>query len=420
MSSVVADPISDRYLPLAPLQRAFLAYEASHPPMSFGIGGMLLLAGSPPSIDEVRERCRRKLPLLPQLGCRLSEGPLGQAVWVPQDEVDLSVLVAEQRTGPGGLQGAVDALIRRPLDHAQPLWRVLLVSGYAPGEFALIYLGHHALHDGMSVATTIMSTFADPNGHDYQPRIPSTSAKKGTQSTLMRTVARTVRGCFPLARPLPRSKVFGERTIHWGHIDLDRLREIAHRHDTTANTVYLAAVTHVLRQWPESPWHALRGTGSPVWAIMPLSIGGDKGKLSQRAVGFRLPLPCDDPNPRARLAALDARLSREILGAQRSTAQSMIAGMPYRLFLPWAYHHFSDRYAHLTATNVPGCTDEASVLGRPIVGTVPIGFLPARHRLGIAMTSYGDRAVVSFLTDARLPGAAALPDMWLDAVAELR
>ncbi|WP_405161613.1 WS/DGAT domain-containing protein [Nocardia sp. NBC_01499] len=421
MDSVIAEQVSDKTLPLDPFQRAFLAYEATHPPMSFGIGGILLMEGTPPAVDEVRELFRRQLHLLPQLGCRLSDGPLSRAVWEPQRDIDLRTLIGERLTGPGGLRGTVDELIRRPFDHSQPLWRVWLVHGYAADEFALIYLGHHALHDGMSVATTIMSTFADgASVKESKPRIPRPRADAGAKSSLLKTVAHSISACRPLARPLPGSTDFGERTIHWGHTSLDQLREIGHQHNTTANNVYLAAMTHVLREWPASPWHMLRDKGKPVWAIVPLSIGSEQGKLSQRSVGFRVPLPCDDPDPLSRLAALDARLSPDTLGTQRSTAQSMIKGMPYRLFLPWVYHHFSDRFAHLIATNVPGCTHEATVLGRRIAATVPIGFLPARHRLGAAMTSYRDLAVVSFLTDSRLPGAEALPDMWLDAVAELK
>jgi hypothetical protein len=82
--------------------------------------------------------------------------------------------------------------------------------------------------------------------------------------------------------------------------------------------------------------------------------------------------------------------------------------------------NFSTRLFNLLVTNVPGPQMPLYVLGREMVGVVPVAFLPKDHALAIAIISYNGRLTFGLLADRdALPDVDRLAEGIDGAVAEL-
>ncbi|KAB2340428.1 wax ester/triacylglycerol synthase domain-containing protein [Actinomadura rudentiformis] len=413
---------------LTAMERGFLRYQARNPSASMLIGGMAMVSGEVPSIQEFRLLVRQIVTQrFPELACRLSDGPLRRAEWVSDSHLDMTSLVHERKlpdqSGEAALQAAVNEMISTSLPPERPLWRVWLVHGHASQEFALVYMGHHALHDGVAVANAVLSALAGPG-----KAISGAPARRlpGNRQTPLRTalgISKFAREFLPLARPGGSSGLSGKVEVVWSSTSLDRIRSIARVHDTTINAVYLAALTAVLRDWPESPWHDLApdGNGAPLWAIIPFSTrtAAEQGKLGQRALGFRMPLPCEQSDPREQVRIITERIHRLMTKGRLDIAHSMSSSMPNWMGQLFFDLQFSTRHAHLIATNVPGPKTAIECLGRTVTGVVPITFLPNGHRLGAAFLTYGGQACISFAVDARSSDKSGLVQLWSKALDDL-
>src|SRR5215470_9545835 len=137
---------------LDPTDWAFLSYERAHPEVTAQIGQVMLFDGEPPTLAELTSHVGQRLHLLP----RLLRRPPTARPWLrrpsfgPVADLDLGHHIRETRAGTG-LQAALDTILGGTLDHGRPLWELWLIHGYAPGEFALFYKVHHAVHDGVSL-----------------------------------------------------------------------------------------------------------------------------------------------------------------------------------------------------------------------------------------------------------------------------
>ncbi|GAB2829682.1 wax ester/triacylglycerol synthase family O-acyltransferase [Actinoallomurus bryophytorum] len=412
--------------PLSPVERAFLAYDAAHPRVNLAIGGLTLMRGRAPALGEVRRWFRDRLPSLPRLSSALVPAGRRRSAWLPLDRDALTALVGERVLAPeqghAGLVSAVDGLLQEAIPRGGPMWRAWLLHGHAEDEFALLYLGHHALHDGMSIPHRVAGALlgAEPAG----PPPPGRRAQVRHRPSLRETARGGVnltRGFWPLARPEASGVWTGERRLTWTFTDLDLLRHAAGEHRTTVNTIFLAGLTTVLREWPGSPWYDLSEPVRRPWALVPMNTRGRPGDgvLGNRFVPFRIQLPCDEPSPARRLAILHAATERG-KGDGRTAAESGLgAVMPGWLARTLVELTQSSRHSHLLATNVPGPDRPLQLAGRPVTGFVPVSYLPAGQPLGAALTTYRETACVAFVTDSGCPDPGDLGDRWLHAVRDL-
>jgi diacylglycerol O-acyltransferase / wax synthase len=409
--------------PLSPVERAFLAYDAAHPRVNLAIGGLVLLRGQAPSLDEVRRWFGDRLPSLPRLSSALVPAGRRRTTWVPLDRDALTAPIGERVLAPeqghAGLVAAVDRLLAETIRCDGPMWRAWLLHGHAEDEFALLYLGHHALHDGMSIPHRVAGTLLgpEPGGPPPSPRVRGRPRLRGT----VRGGVNLARGFWPLARPAVSDGWTGERRLTWTFTDLDALRNAAKAHRTTVNTIFLAGLTTVLREWPGSRWYDLSEPEPRPWALVPMDTRGraSDGAVGNRFVPFRVRLPCDEPSPARRLAILHAATERG-KGDGRTAAESGLGGvMPGWLARTLVELTQSSRHSHLLATNVPGPDRTLRLAGRPVTGFVPVSYLPAGQPLGAALTTYRDTACVAFLTDSGRPDPGDLADRWLHAVRDL-
>ncbi|MFB9834427.1 WS/DGAT domain-containing protein [Actinoallomurus acaciae] len=416
--------------PLSPVERAFLAYDAAHPRVNLAIGGLALFEGRAPAIDEVRRWFGERLPALPRLGSRPVPAGRRRNAWLPLAPHALTALIGDRVVAPEqgrmGLISAVDDLLQEEVRDGGPLWRAWLLRGHAEDEFALLYLGHHALHDGMSIPHRVAGGLLSPDppgppqDEHRTPRHGPARARPGLRE-MTRGGANLVRGFWPPARPATGAGLTGARRLTWAFTDLSLLRHVAREHRTTVNTVFLAALTAVLREWPGSPWHDLSDPDRRPWALVPMSTrsrpGG--GAVGNRFIPFRVGLPCDEPAPVRQLAILHAATERG-KGDGRTAAESRLgATMPGWLARLLVEATQSPRHSHLLATNVPGPDRALELAGRPVTGFVPVSYLPAGQPLGVALTTYRERTCAAFVTDSGCPDPGDLADRWLRAVQRL-
>jgi diacylglycerol O-acyltransferase / wax synthase len=412
--------------PLQPVERALFSYVARHPRVNATIGAVTLFKGAAPSIDQIRDELRQKLPLAPRMNCSLTFRGPRPATWSPVEHLDLDQLIEERTlpdSGDAGLRDVIDQLINERLDLTRPLWRVWLLHGYAQDEFAVLYLGHHALHDGFSISRKVAVPLMGSGMQKDPVRAPQrdSTATPPSISSAVRGAVNVARGFLPPSARLDAAGLTGERRLTWAFTDHSLLSSIARRHGTTVNVVYVAALTAVLREWPDSPWHQLRKRNRQMWAFVPMSTWkeSDDLELGNRVIPFRVRLPCEEQDPLTRLTQLAVSTSRGKrdgrVAAERSLGSTM-HDWPAQILTELFY---STRYAHLAATNVPGPTQDLQLCGRPVTGFAPVSFLPGRHQMGSALTTYQGRTCVAFLTDTGSSQSDDLPQRWLQAVQEL-
>ena len=405
--------------PLSPVERAFLAYDAAHPRVNLAIGGLALLSGRAPAIGEVRRWFQERLPSLPRLTSALVPAGHRRNVWLPLDPHALTTLVGERVLAPeqghAGLVSAIDRLLQKGI-RGGPMWRAWVLRGHAEDEFALLYLGHHALHDGMSIPHRVAATLLSPD----PPRDARTAGVRQGRRPGLRETARggasLARGFWPLARPAEGGDLTGARRLTWTFTELGLLRQAARAHRTTVNTIFLAGLTAVLREWPGSPWHDLADPVGRPWALVPVSTRPAGDTLGNRFVPFRVRLPCDERSPARRLAILHAVTERGKGDGRTAAERGLGAAMPGWLARLLVEATQSARHSHLLATNVPGPDRPMQLAGRPVTGFVPVSYLPEGQALGVALTTYRERACAAFVTDSGCAAPGDLADRWLHAV----
>ena len=109
---------------------------------------------------------------IPGLDHRLVRTPLsGWPTWQrdPGHDFALSVVLAEPADSLEELRAVAEAEMAQPLDRSLPLWRVVVVPGLDDGaSFALLFLAHHALVDGIA-GMDLLTLFLDPSTTSGQP-----------------------------------------------------------------------------------------------------------------------------------------------------------------------------------------------------------------------------------------------------------
>ena len=189
---------------LTSLEASFLYCEKSHEPMH--IGGCSVYEGQISRATLLR-LLEERLHLLPRYRQKVVCAPFGVAhpSWEDDPQFDLSRHVEEVTLPPPGDEQTLSTfggqLFARPLDRAQPLWKLILVHGRQDANTAIIAKVHYAMVEGIS--GTGLSTVL----HDLKPRTdpppPPSEDWKPTpmpdflalfQDALRDTVTRTVSG----------------------------------------------------------------------------------------------------------------------------------------------------------------------------------------------------------------------------------
>ncbi|MEA2123610.1 MAG: diacylglycerol O-acyltransferase / wax synthase [Solirubrobacteraceae bacterium] len=440
---------------LSAIDAGFLAQEG--PSTHMHIGGVVLLDGPPPLLEEFTHHVRSRLHLVPRYRQRVAKAPLetGLPLWIDDPTFNLGYHIRHTALpAPGDLPTLLTLAARvfsQRLDRSKPLWELYLVEGLDDGGFALISKTHHALVDGVSgadLATVLFDLSQEgtevPPGEPWVPQRVPTRAEliaRGVEGAARRVAglaATAVNDAHPrevLARARELTAGVGEvartalkappetpfnvkpgpfRRFSVIEVRLDRFKAIKDVLGGTVNDVVLTAVSGGLAHFLQQ--RGLRTEGMELRACVPVSVRTDatKASMGNEITIMMAPLPVGVADPVQRLArvreAMDGlKESKQALGAQA------IAGM--QDFAPPTVHaqasrlQFSSRMYNLLVTNVPGPQFPLFVLGRRMRCMFPIPFLAGDRALAIAIMSYDGGMNFGLLGDYD-----AMPD--LDAFGE--
>jgi diacylglycerol O-acyltransferase / wax synthase len=449
---------------LTPVDASFLHQEGTHSHMH--IGGLTIVEGPAPSMDEFLEQIRRRLHLVPRYRHKLAFTALdsGRPVWVDDPSFNLEYHIRHTALPTPGRWEQLCSLTARifsqQLDRSKPLWEMWLIEGLEDDRFALITKTHHALVDGIAgvdLATVLFDLSPDPrpirhSGRAWQPHPEPGTAElvaSGLRGAVRAGIALAEGAIDALAHPehaLARAREAAEGIgeIVWAGLNpapetplnvpigphrrffgirsqLDDFKTVKNAFGGTVNDVVLAVVTGALRTFLIS--RGRRTEGVEMRALVPVSVRVEDDQGGNRLVVMRGPLPVyiADPVQRLRFVsqAMDGlKESKQALGAEVIAGAQNFA--PPTILAQASRLNFSTRLFNLIVTNVPGPQFPLYVLGREMLDAYPIAFLPENHALAIGIMSYNGQMNFGLLGDFdALPDIGAISDNIAQELARL-
>jgi diacylglycerol O-acyltransferase / wax synthase len=423
------------------------------------IGGLTLVEGPPPSMEEFLEQIRRRLHLVPRYRHKLAHTAIdsGRPVWVDDPNFNLDYHLRHTALPPPGswdqLQDLTARIFSQQLDRSKPLWEMWLIEGLEDDRFALITKTHHSLIDGIAgvdLATVLFDLSPDPPQIPHSGRAWKPHPEPSTTSLLAAGVSGAARAGVALVegaldaiahpeRAMARAREVAEGLgeLVWAGLNpapetplnvpigphrrfvgvtasLEDFKIVKNTFGGTVNDVVLATVAGALRTFLIS--RGRRTEGVEMRALVPVSVRteDDLGTTGNRIVVMRGPLPIYIVDPLNRLRfvshAMDGlKESKQALGAEVIAGAQNFA--PPTILAQASRLNFSTRLFNLIVTNVPGPQFPLYVLGRKMVLAIPVAFLPENHALAIAIMSYNGQMNFGLLGDFD-----ALPD--IDAIGD--
>jgi WS/DGAT/MGAT family acyltransferase len=439
---------------LTAVDASFLHQEG--PSSHMHVGGLTLLEGPPPTLEEFLEQIRRRLHLVPRYRHKLAHTNTaldsGRPVWIDDPNFNLEYHVRHTALPvPGDWEQLCNLTARifsQQLDRSKPLWEMWLIEGLREDRFALISKTHHSLIDGIAgidLATVLFDLSPDPpplrhSGRAWQPhREPGVleliaAGTRGAVSAAVELASGVLDALVHPERALAgaREAAEGIGEIVWAGLNpapatplnvdigphrrfvgvgssLEDFKVVKRAFDCTVNDVVLAVVAGALHTFLSA--RGVRTEGMELRALVPVSVRAEDEhqQLGNRIVAMRGPLPVymTDPLQRLRFVKLEMdglKESKQALGAEvianvQNFAPPTILAQASRL-------NFSTRLFNLIVTNVPGPQFPLYVLGRKMLEAYPVAFLPQHHALAIAIMSYNGQMNFGLLGDLD-----ALPDI---------
>src|SRR5450759_3981412 len=437
---------------LTPVDASFLHQEG--PVSHMHIGGLTIVEGPPPTVEEFLEQIRLRLHLVPRYRHKLAFTALdsGRPVWIDDPSFSLEFHVRHTALPTPGtwvqLQSLAARIFSQQLDRSKPLWEMWLIEGLEDDRFALITKTHHALIDGIAgvdLATVLFDLSPDPPALRHAGRPWQPHSEPGAAELVAAGIRGAVRAGLELAegaidafahpeRALARAREAAEGVgeIVWAGLnpapetplnvpigphrrffgiasELEDFKIVKNAFGGTVNDVVLAVVTGALRTFLIS--RGRRTEGTELRALVPVSVRveAEHDQGGNRLVVMRGPLPVyiADPIQRLRFVsqAMDGlKESKQALGAEVIAGAQNFA--PPTILAQASRLNFSTRLFNLIVTNVPGPQFPLYVLGRKMERVYPVAFLPQNHALAVAIMSYDGEMNFGLLGDFD-----ALPDI---------
>ncbi len=442
---------------LTAVDASFLHQEGANSHMH--VGGVTIVEGPPPPMDEFLTQIRMRLHLVPRYRHKLAHTALdsGRPVWIDDPNFNLAYHVRHTALpAPGEWEQLCELTARifsQQLDRSKPLWEMWLIEGLSEDRFALISKTHHSLIDGISgidLATVLFDLSPDPPPIKHSGRAWRPHREPGAPELIAAGLRGALRAGVELAegaldalahpdRALARTREVAEGLgeLVWAGLNpapetplnvpigphrrfvgvgrrLEDFKLVKNAFGGTVNDVVLAVVAGALREFLLS--RGLRTEGLELRALVPVSVRteGEHHQLGNRIVVMRGPLPVyiADPVQRLRFVshAMDGlKESKQAVGAEAIAGVQNFA--PPTILAQASRLNFSTRLFNLIVTNVPGPQFPLYVLGREMLAAYPVAFLPENHALAIAIMSYNGDMNFGLLGDYD-----ALPD--IDVIGE--
>ncbi len=328
--------MSQRHLDrLTPVDASFLHQESAVSHMH--IGGLTIVEGPPPGMEEFLEQIRRRLHLVPRYRHKLAHTAIdsGRPVWIDDPSFNLDYHVRHTALpAPGSweqLQDLTARIFSQQLDRSKPLWEMWLIEGLEDDRFALITKTHHSLIDGIAgvdLATVLFDLSPDPPAEPIRRAAPGSRTPNRARRQLLaagllgaaRAGAALAEGAMDaiahperaLSRAREAAEGIGE--IVWAGLNpapetplnvpigphrrfvgvtsqLEDFKTVKNAFGGTVNDVVLAVVAGALRTFLIS--RGRRTAGVEMRALVPVSVRaeGEHHQGGNRIVVMRGPLP---------------------------------------------------------------------------------------------------------------------------------
>jgi WS/DGAT/MGAT family acyltransferase len=336
------------------------------------------------------------------------------------------------------------------LDHARPLWCVDVVGLGENGETALVIRIHHCLADGVTCLRMLAELLWDTDEgieqgspEQWQPEpapgrarlLVSGSASRlrgvggalasGARATVSpRRWRETGRELATLPGTLRRElwplgadtafdrRIGGDREVAFTACELDDLKRIEHAAGSgvTVNDVLLAVVAGAIRRWlgtHHEPMQAMR-------VQIPVSMhhrAEDPNELGNRDSFLFCDLPISEPDPRKRLAAINAETRSRKQHHDPDELYSFFHSLSHirPLYRVASELASGPREFALSVSNVPGPREPVHVLGGRVAELYSVAEPADRHALRASAVSLAGRMGFGFSTDpGAVPGVAEL------------
>lgn len=423
--------------------------------------------GDPPTLELVRRRVQSRLAGVRRLRQRLAPTPLGVATpaWVDDTSFDIRRhvrLASEPVRDRADLISFAGMVMAERLDHLRPLWCIDFVGPLEDGRTALVIRIHHCMADGVTALRMLSQLLWDHDGEDSEPG-PSITWEARPQPSAARLLAAGVgsrvrdlgnavsngaraaasprrwrdtgRGLAALPGTLRRElwpigadtafdqRIGGDRELAFTSCSLADLKRVEHSvgDGTTVNDVILAIVAGAIRRWlstHDEPMETMR-------VQIPVSMhhrDEDGDALGNRDSFLFCELPISEPDPRARLEAINAETKDRKEHHDPDELYSFFHSLSHIRPLYKAASGFASgpREFALSVSNVPGPREPVSLLGANVAELYSVAEPADRHALRASAISLAGTMGLGFCTDpGAVPGVADLADGLDESLAEL-
>jgi WS/DGAT/MGAT family acyltransferase len=445
---------------LSALDASFLEIESPTAHMHVGwVATFLPPADGPrPTFEELRDHVEARLWRAPRYRQRLAPVPLGLGVPRWTDDQDFDVRNHVLHCPAHELAEVADMAMSVPLSRERPLWELWIADELSDGRIGVVGKAHHCLVDGIA-AVELAAMLLDPEPDPPPPRpLPwrpapppgALDALAGGLRGLVRAELAVVAAPARLARsprrlldaadgarraaatlvdsaqPTPPDPVLNHpisplRRLALLRRPLDQLVRVKRHFDTTLNDVVLSVCAGGVRD-------LFVARGEPVRRLktmVPVNVraNGAADELGNRISFIFVELPCDEPDPLARLRRVNRETSRRKRAGQPRVADAAMRALGYtpRPVQQLAAHAAaSPRAYNLVISNIPGLREPMYMRGCRLEAAHPVVPLSDRHALSIGLTTTADQACFGIYADRRtLPDADLVADRIDLAIDEL-
>lgn len=405
-----------------PIDLMFLhaAEQYSHQDASANVGVVLHLRGRAPSIATLRAHVAEHIGRLPCLTHFLdASGP--EVRWA-EAEPDLDEYVLEHRIEPGDgvVECAVQELRRTPLPRDAAPWRLWLLHGADPAEYAIFYLTSHEVQDAAGICAVVETLF----GPQAAARSCGAAVREIDSTAvgaldLIAAATDLVRATRPhsvwssRARPLS-----GRRGVYWIDVPTALLHAIGRAAGGSSNDVYLAALAHAVTGWAAEHWPAADAATLPVMVPLNYRSAEEAGLPGNRIALGRVDLPGGRAPAAARLARTIPATASLRGTPRRAALRRILIGVPPALHNLLAQASTTPEQLSVVGSSFP--FRRQLHFGQDAVHKLtPLICCPDGFPLTAAVFIYGQTSAVCFQLDKALPEIDQIPGRWRRAVDEM-